>query len=715
MLRDLNLKCIYDSSEHNLIQDLIVPLLRNSVRYYRGVGFFSSSWLRLASEGLLDLIKNGGEGKIVMSPVLSEDDWKAFKIGDDASRDTILKKSLEVEIDNLLETMQKNTLTALAWMISDRVLEFRFAVPMGVGFCDYHDKVGVFIDEDGDKVAIHGSFNDSLKASMNGEAFSVFKSWEPGQVEYVDRHFARLDQLMKEGNSQFKTLSIPNAVREKIVRLRDYERPYKLKDESLSVSVDEFKPHCPKELFSYQNDAIQKWIAAGYIGIFEMATGTGKTVTSLAAAVSVFQSKNRLALLIVVPYLHLVKQWEAVCASFGFVSINCCSEYKGWQMKATLKIQDFNIGGVNDACFIAVNQTASTQEFIRIFDGIREDSLLIIADEVHYLGSKKLRNVLNIKAGFRIGLSATPDRWFDADGTDCINQYFKGTCFELPLSEAIGKYLTPYEYQPVVVHLSDSEAQKYESLTQKIRKMWLYSSAREDLDENENLKNALIERSRVIAGAAEKLEQLKKHLLSEIALEKANGNVLKNTLVYAAPGRHRDVIKMISDLGIRCHEFVHEVSVPEREELLARFSKGEIQVLVAIKCLDEGVDVPATERAYFLASTTNPKEFIQRRGRVLRKCVGKEKAKIIDFIVLPDLDAGSLGNDSAMSLLKREIARFGEFARESLNMFAARKEVFDTLNQLGVVDLLDKEPWEIYGAAQTNDVKESEIMLGVES
>jgi superfamily II DNA or RNA helicase len=201
-------------------------------------------------------------------------------------------------------------------------------------------------------------------------------------------------------------------------------------------------------------------------------------------------------------------------------------------MKATLKIQDFNIGGVNDACFIAVNQTASTQEFIRIFDGIREDSLLIIADEVHYLGSKKLRNVLNIKAGFRIGLSATPDRWFDADGTDCINQYFKGTCFELPLSEAIGKYLTPYEYQPVVVHLSDSEAQKYESLTQKIRKMWLYSSAREDLDENENLKNALIERSRVIAGAAEKLEQLKKHLLSEIALEKANGNVLKNTLAH---------------------------------------------------------------------------------------------------------------------------------------------------------------------------------------
>ena len=216
-----------------------------------------------------------------------------------------------------------------------------------------------------------------------------------------------------------------------------------------------------------------------------MATGTGKTVTSLAAAVSVFQSKNSLALLIVVPYLHLVKQWEAVCASFGFASINCCSEYKGWQMKATLKIQDFNIGGVNDACFIAVNQTASTQEFIRIFEGIREDSLLIIADEVHYLGSKKLRNVLNIKARLRIGLSATPERWFDADGTDCINQYFKGTCFELPLSEAIGKYLTPYEYQPVIVHLSENEAERYESLTQKIRKMWLYYRARDDIDENE--------------------------------------------------------------------------------------------------------------------------------------------------------------------------------------------------------------------------------------
>jgi hypothetical protein len=205
MLRDLELRPVYDSAECDLVLDLIVPLLAESQEYWRGVGFFTSGWLRTACKGVVQLVNNAGSARIVTSPMMQREDWEALQVGDAAKQDAVLRETLRRNIADLARALAQDTLNALAWMVADGVLEFRFAIPRDFNMGgDYHDKVGVFIDQKGDLVAIHGSFNDSVKGSLNGEAFSVFRSWEEGQRPYVEQHRARLTKLCEVGTFNSK-------------------------------------------------------------------------------------------------------------------------------------------------------------------------------------------------------------------------------------------------------------------------------------------------------------------------------------------------------------------------------------------------------------------------------------------------------------------------------------------------------------------------------
>ncbi|MBE0449116.1 MAG: DEAD/DEAH box helicase family protein, partial [Actinobacteria bacterium] len=411
MLKQLELKPVYESSDHDLIKDLIIPLLQNSKEYLRGVGFFTSGWLRVAAQGIVKLVENGGQARIVLSPNLQESDWEAFQLGERARIDEALKNILERDIGDLQSALEKNTLNCLAWMIADGVLEFRFAIPrVSWQGGDYHDKVGIFIDEEGSQVAIHGSFNDSIKGTLNGEAFSVFKSWEPGQFAYVERHHERLTRLWEGQNAQFGVFSIPEAVRERFIELRSTDnRPYSLPSTGYTYSgVGIADPQCPVKLHSYQEDAINKWIDADCRGIFEMATGTGKTYTSLAAAINRYEHLGRLALIVLVPYLHLLEQWEQNCREFGFTPILCSGEHTKWQLKVQSKIQDFNLKAFSNICILAVHQTAAMEKFRKAVKELLPETTMLIGDEAHGLGSSKLRDALLPQAGLRLGLSATP-------------------------------------------------------------------------------------------------------------------------------------------------------------------------------------------------------------------------------------------------------------------------------------------------------------------
>lgn len=593
-------------------------------------------------------------------------------------------------------------------MVADGVLNFKLAIPRyEKSGGDYHDKVGVFIDSKQNMVAIHGSFNDTVKGSLNGEAFSVFKSWEVGQSAYVRKHLERLTKLLNDGNSQFKVCTISEAAKKAFVNLRSSpSRPYSLSLKKTLIIDNYIKDvHCPVKLYPFQEQAINLWIEGNCRGIFEMATGTGKTFTSLAAAVNRFGTLSKLSLIILVPYLHLLEQWQKRCEEFGFLPILCSGEHHGWQQEVQSKVQDFNIGALTNICIIAVHDTAASEKFGKAIKRLPSDFTMIIGDEVHALGSSAMQQALIPLASMRLGLSATPRRWFDEAGTDTIFSYFEKVCFEFTIDEAIGQYLTPYMYYPVTITLSPKELSEYQELSHKIS--MLNHSSDKNSDIEEICKKLLIKRAKIIASAEQKIQRLLTILKSLIAEKIKEGKEIRDILVYCAPGSHRQVLKAVAELGLRCHEFVHTVSISARTKILNQFEKGIIQVLIAIKCLDEGVDVPSTQTAFFLASTTNPREFVQRRGRVLRLSGGKSKAEIYDFIVVPEPYSEKFAYETGKSLLTREMPRFAEFSSTAMNQFQARSVVRDIVDQYEMLHLLDEKPWDVYHELKNMDIEKS--------
>lgn len=688
MLKELNLKYVYDSTVDDIMKDLVIPLLENSTKYYRGVGYFTSGWLKLASEGLTRFIENGGKAHYIVSPILQKEDWEAIKLGNKALINETLKKSLLESIKNLADSLRNNTLNTLAWMIADKVVEFRFAIPRNeIG--DYHDKVAMFEDNEGNVVIFHGSFNDSVKAMLNGEAVSVFKNWDSNQSDYIAIHRKRLLDLWNGKNNQLMILKMPAVVSDQLIKLRSSDRPYHLNNKGLE-ELKQKGPKCPIELRDYQEEAVKHWLKTGK-GILEMATGTGKTITALTAAFRKWEELRRLAIIIAVPYIHLMDQWEVICKKFGFETIKCSGNVGSWSSEIRKKIIEFRHKVIDNLCIITVVNTASKDKFLSLINKLPKEKTLFIADEVHTLGTTNFQNAMPNNADFRLGLSATPWRWFDEKGTRMIYDYFDEVVFEYGLGKAIKNgFLAKYLYFPITVTLTEKEEKEYEELTNKLGP---FLNATENEETAEQKKKLLIKRARIISNASQKIKKLISIIneLKEKAYEE--NEEIKHILFYCPSGKHRKILKIVAQSGLKAHEFVHNIASSERIEILKRFSAGDIQALIAIKCLDEGVDIPATETAVFLASTTNPREFIQRRGRILRLYQGKKLAYIYDFIVVPSLKT----KDSiALSLLRHEMPRFAEFSDIAVNKFDARKKMRPLLDEYGVLHFLDMKPWDIY-------------------
>jgi superfamily II DNA or RNA helicase len=688
----LSLKSVYDSAEHHIVNDLIIPLLSNSTIYTRGVGYFSSGWLSIAAEGLYELVLAGGKAKLIMSPILDEKDWQAIILGQQAKENKPLRDSLSCAVVNLVKSLETNTLNTFAWMIADDLLDIRFAVPRA-GYLggDYHDKVAYFKDIYGNIVAIHGSFNDSIKGTLNGEAFSVFCSWISGHERFIQQHVSRLDRLWNNENPQFHAFKLPEAIRQQIVKLRStLERPYQIT--TVTTDTLKVKPNIPSDikLHDYQQEAIKAWQDNNCCGIFEMATGSGKTFTALGAAVEEFKIRKKLAIVILVPYIHLLNQWQEICEKFGFKPILCGSFHVNWRPILRSAVSDFRLSGMH-LCVISVHQTASSPHFIQAFDKIPPKQKLIIADEVHRLGASQLRNALHNGFILRLGLSATPKRWYDEEGTQIIFDYFDKICYELTLKDAIERqFLVPYCYEPQIVYLTESEEHNISELSALIGKLFGKKKVK-GLDEKEQiaLEKAMIDRALVVKKAAGKFDTVKQ-LIQRLRRE---GEDFQHSLFYSPESQHREVLQLLKNEGIMAHQFISEDSPNDRKRILADFDAGYITSLVAMKCLDEGVDIPSIRKAFFIASTTNPKEFIQRRGRVLRCSANKTKACIYDFIVVP---SSSTPRDVAIYLLEREMPRFAEFSDLAENSFAARSIIRPILDEYQMLHLLDMKPWDMY-------------------
>ncbi len=688
MLTQLHLsKLFLTTSTENLAEQFYQPALAASTQYDRGVGFFSSGWLRMVSRGLAQFAANGGRARIITSPILDAHDWEALQQGDEARHQPFLQQTILKNIVALTQQLEKDTLSALAWMVADEILTFKLAVPQKqLAGGDFHDKIGVFTDQAGNRLAFNGSPNESMRGFINSESITIYPSWRGADSEeYIEGIADYFERLWANENENVRVYSLPEAAKESILRLREGARPYPIPAWLVQNRVNESssayqaaKPHIPDQitLRPYQEEAIDAWFAHNGRGLFEMATGTGKTITALAASARLYAQKGRLAVIIAVPYQHLVDQWQDEAALFGYKPILAYQSKRNWFDRLNHDIVEFNGGYRSFISVITTHSTFASRDFQATIARLNEPALLI-ADEAHHLGAEQSRQNYPHHVSYRLALSATPDRWFDDEGSLALRDYFGETVFSFTLEQAIGVSLTPYYYYPHLVELSDEEMVEYESLSLKIARLM----GNEDGEAEAPLKMLLIKRARLLNTAVNKLDTLADLIDQERYIE--------HTLFYCAPRQIDDVLKLVGwDKGILVNQFTAEENPAERRQLLASFANGDLQALAAMKCLDEGVDVPSTRTAYFLASSSNPREFIQRRGRILRKAPNKEHSIIHDLIAVPPVTFSNTSPafSAERSIVRRELQRFKEFANPALNKHQALDVIWDLAGFYGLQD-----------------------------
>ena len=673
-----NLKLVYDSSTCDLVHDFLVPVLRNSVYYDRGVGYFTAGWLKEASAGMTSFAENGGKARWITSPILYKQDWEAIVHGDALKSDEYLKHKLQEEIKDLEQSLEQDTLTAISWMVADEILSFKIALPTGrLEGGDFHDKWGIFQDATGNKVCFSGSYNDSIKGSFNYESIKVFKSWDSSLRKFVDIDSRRFERLWTNLDMNVKVYDIPDAIKQKIISFKqENPRPY----DFTKSSENKRAPKTPRAIIprDYQQEAVRAWEENGHQGILNMATGTGKTITALLCLMELLQSIPHLFVILTCPYIHLVDQWAEVVQSFNIELTKCYENSTKWQPELKDKLQKLemknilNIKGVSLLMAITTNTTYTTNKFQEI---IQQSNLpiLLISDEVHHFGSPRQAKALLENAQYRLGLSATPERWYDDEGTQALKDYFKGIVYELNLHNAIYDHevLCKYKYDIHMVELTRDEFEKYKAISLKIAAMLRNDKSETINEDNEALGHLLRERASILNNAEQKLP-----LLTEL-LDK---NDVDHTLIYTSPQQILKVNKLLANKGIIAHQITYRETGKERASIINNFSQGVYQAITAIKCLDEGVDIPSIKTAYLLASTGNPREFTQRRGRILRKHPSKKMARIIDIVTIPTSNINDFGENSLWvekAILRHEFTRLHYFAQCAENKAEAILKVYD--------------------------------------
>ncbi len=703
-IKDIEIKSEYRSLLEDVVRDFYIPLLQQAVSYKRAVGFFSSTALVEISKGISGLVKNGGKISLVASPYLSSEDVEAIRKGYEL-RENIIKKALVRELKEANNIFEHERLNLLANLISDEILDIKVAFTedenkMGM----YHEKMGIIEDDSGNKIAFAGSMNESAQAmSANYETIDVFCSWKEGEKYRVYAKENAFKSIWNDNEPNIRIIDFLNLNQEIIDK-------YKRKAPNYDIDKQEFGetillrdsapyrlgPKIPNDvkLYDYQIDAINEWERQEYRGIFDMATGTGKTLTGLAATARLSEILlDKLAVIIVCPYQHLVEQWVGDILKFNINPIigYSASSQKDWKSRLEDAVRDQNLKVRNRDffCFICTNATFSSN-LVQIQIEKIQSSVLLVVDEAHNFGAENLSKLLSEKFTYRLALSATIDRHNDEEGTGKLLSYFGDKCIEYTLERAIEeKKLTKYKYYPVVITLNNKERQRYLELTHEISKC-LVKGKQGKTTINERGKFLTLARARLVAGAEDKIIKLEeyigphthdKHILVYCGATKLLKENQDFTSIDEEDLRQIDVVTDLlgNKLNMKVSQFTSKEDIREREILKNEFSEGDnLQALIAIKCLDEGVNIPKIKTAFILASTTNPKEYIQRRGRVLRLADNKEYAEIYDFITLPrSLDeVSSLTKTQIkqeLSLVKNELFRAEEFSRIAINMVESEK------------------------------------------
>lgn len=648
---------------------------------------YTSTALIELTKGIAGIVKNGGKIQFIVSPYLSEEDVAAIQKGYEKKK--IIEQALLREYKEPENYFQEERLNLLSHLIENGNLDIKVAfTPPNKSTGMYHEKVGIVTDAEGNKIVFTGSLNETINAFYNNyESIVVFTSWEESR-QYAEEMQNDFDALWNNEDTDLEIIEFPEVVKEKIKLNQKPKINYDIDEEEMveESPVQKGVPRMPPgfDLRDYQKDAIEKWEENNYCGIFDMATGTGKTYTGLGAVTKLYEAKKRLAIIIVCPYQHLVEQWVEDIELFNLLPTigYSSSKQKNWKKRLEDDILDFSIGVIDCFCFVTTNATYSSKFVCEQMKYLGKDTLLLV-DEAHNFGSLNLRNKLYPNIEYRLALSATLDRHGDEEGTDCLKTYFGEKCIQYDLKRAIkeGK-LTPYYYYPVVVYLDEDEMEQYRDISYRVSKE-CHKDKHGNLKITDKGKRLLLQRARIVAGAKSKLVELKKlmqNYKNDTHILVYCGATRVQTFEYDESEHDEEGERQIvavskilgNELGMKVTHFTSNESAEEREVIKRRFASADpYQAIVAIKCLDEGVNIPSIKTAFILASTTNPKEYIQRRGRVLRLASNKPYAVIYDFVTLvrplEEVNPYSTDYNCERALAKRELARIKEFGEIALN------------------------------------------------
>lgn len=664
-----------------LADDVLIPSFQNSTSVDCMVGFFSSGVLASLAPGLATFVNcSAGTLRLIMSPILSEEDRRAIEDGVGMPDDVVART-----IEDLLVTedaIQQYTLKCLTWLLRVGRIEIKVALMRDALF---HPKVWLF-RHGLDVLAVHGSSNMTYAGVLrNMEQITVSKSWEDSSQGYITQRLQdHFTSLWADSDDNCIVVDMPDAVRECLVQTHSSTAPPQEEDlralyQRASIFVKESSPTYQTEKrkfaiptwlryedgpFAHQGKAVSAWCDASHNGILEMATGSGKTIAAMIAAYRLYETTKPLLIVVSAPYIPLIQQWCDEIEPFGIDPINL-TESNGPRGRARIlgRLRRRLRSGASEVEAVVVShRTLSDERFHAELERF-DCTTLLIADEAHNLGSEGFISSPPDFFDHRLGLSATPIRQYDLEGTEALFDFLGPVVYQFNLEDAIGNCLVEYDYFIHSVNLTEDELDRWHELTEIIRaNAWRQE---QDSGPDEYLTKLLRDRRAILEVAENKIEALKE------AIDREDLSNLRHTLVYASdkgPQQLDDVNRLLSELGILFHQLTYE-ETGDRDQtrnILRSFQEGALRVITAKRVLDEGVNIPQIQKAFILASTTVERQWVQRRGRLLRKCeeIGKTHSEVHDFVVVPpNMDS----DDDVRSLVRSELERVQEFAKLARN------------------------------------------------
>lgn len=676
--KDLDIKLSYIScGDENIASAFLVPALKQAKKYQRSVGFFSSGVFGPIIDGVVGLSRNGGSIEIIASPKLNEEDIEAISLGYQ-HRTQIIENAFTRDFVSEIESLDDAKLQLLATLIANGTLDIKIAVTETDGI--YHDKLGILEDFDGNVIVFYGSANESFSGyKSNYEKIRVVKSWVASDVASIEDERDEFNALWNGLNPYVQVLGYKESAKGHILEVVERRK------ESKSAGTAS-----PIKLRDYQEEAINAWMENDYHGFYVMATGTGKTWTAIFSAKKLIETHAAM-IVICAPYKHLVRQWaddvEKAFPNAHLIMVS--SENPSWEQQISQEIIRKQYNKDNQIIVISTIASFKMPRFMAAIKKSKDDKLLIV-DEAHRFTERP--DELKTAFKYMLGLSATPYSGSSAQKGAELMAWFGGQVFNLPIEVALERgFLVPYNYYPIYVQASEDEEGRFKYHTQKI--LSCFKNGRcinPDL-----LVKSLRNRLRVIAMAEEKQSRIDE--IIDRVEEK------DHVVVYCGDGKMFDdnageelrhiqsVKRVLSTHGYKASQFTATENMATRMELVDAFNKGEISALAAIRCLDEGINIPSIKSALILSSNDDYREFVQRRGRILRTYGRKPYANIYDVVVLPSHDM--------MGWAKIELRRFLEYGRLALNWAELESELQSQLMTYGLsvedIDVYDYDDMEV--------------------